>query len=71
MMLEGAGFEVSHLVAFNRLGVLGWLVGKWTGQVTIRTWQARLFGLLLPLARVVERIRVLPGLSWVAIAVKK
>jgi glycosyltransferase involved in cell wall biosynthesis len=70
-LLEGAGFEVSQLVAFNRLGVLGWLVGKWTGQVTIRTWQARLFGLLLPVARVVERVRVLPGLSWVAIAVKK
>ena len=70
-MLEEAGFEVANVVEFNRLGVLGWLVNKWTGQTTIRTWQARLFGLLLPVARAFEHVRFLPGLSWVAIAVKK
>lgn len=71
VLLEEAGFEVTHLMAFNRFGVLGWLVNKWTGHTTIRGWQTRLFALLLPLARAVERIRPLPGLSWVAIAVKK
>jgi hypothetical protein len=70
-MLEHASFEVDHLVAFNRFGVLGWLVNKWTGKTSIRSWQARLFGLLLPVARAIERVRPLPGLSWVAIAVKK
>ncbi len=69
-LLEGAGFEVAHLMAFNRFGVLGWLVNKWTHQTTLRSWQTRLFALLLPLARGIERIRPLPGLSWVAIAVK-
>jgi glycosyltransferase involved in cell wall biosynthesis len=70
-LIEGAGFEVAQVVGFNRLGVLGWLVNKWTGHSTIRTWQARLFSLLLPVARAIERIPGLPGLSWVAIARKE
>jgi glycosyltransferase involved in cell wall biosynthesis/phospholipid N-methyltransferase len=70
-LLEAAGFEVTQLKAFNRLGVLGWLVNKWTGHTTLRSWQTRLFSWLLPIGRAVERIRPLPGLSWVAIAIKK
>jgi len=70
-LLEAAGFEVAQLTAFNRFGVLGWLVNKWTGHNTIRSWQTRLFSWLLPLGRAVERIRPLPGLSWVAISIKK
>lgn len=70
-LLEAAGFEVAQLTAFNRFGVLGWLVNKWTGHTTIRSWQTRLFSWLLPLGRAVERIRPLPGLSWVAISIKK
>jgi SAM-dependent methyltransferase len=70
-LIEGAGFDVAHVVGFNRLGVLGWLVNKWTGRSTIRTWQARLFSWLLPVARAIERIPGLPGLSWVAIARKE
>jgi SAM-dependent methyltransferase len=70
-LLEAAGFEVPELFAFNRFGVLGWLFNKWTGHTTIRPWQTRMFSMLLPVARAVERIRKLPGLSWVAIAVKK
>ena len=69
-LLEAAGFEVVSLVPFNRFGVIGWLFNKWTGQTAIRSWQTRFFSLLLPIARGVERIRPLPGLSWVAIAVK-
>ena len=69
-ILEEAGFEVESLIEFNRFGVLGWLFNKGTGQTTIRTWQTRLFSLLLPVARIVERIRPLPGLSWVVVAVK-
>jgi glycosyltransferase involved in cell wall biosynthesis/phospholipid N-methyltransferase len=69
-ILEEAGFQVESLMEFNRFGVLGWLFNKGTGHTTIRTWQTRLFSLLLPVARIVERIRPLPGLSWVVIAVK-
>jgi len=70
-LLEGTGFEVTQLTAFNRFGVLGWLFNKWTGRTTIRGWHARLFSLLLPVGRAVERIHFLPGLSWVAISIKK
>lgn len=70
-LLEDAGFEAPLLFAFNRFGVLGWLFNKWTGHTTIRPWQTRVFSMLLPLARAVERIRILPGLSWIAIAVKE
>lgn len=70
-LLEASGFEVARITTFNRFGVAGWLFNKWTGHTSIRSWQTRIFSLLLPLARVVERIRPLPGLSWVAIAVKK
>ena len=70
-LLEDAGFEVPELFAFNRFGVLGWLFNKWTGHATIRPWQTRVFSVLLPVARAAERVRRLPGLSWVAIAVKR
>jgi glycosyltransferase involved in cell wall biosynthesis len=70
-LLENAGFEIVDISAFNRFGVVGWLFNKWTGHTSIHLWQTRIFSLFLPVARVVERVQVLPGLSWVAIAVKK
>ena len=69
-LLENAGLQVMSLIAFNRFGVVGWLFNKWTGKTTIRSWQTRVFSMLLPAARMVERVRPLPGLSWIAIAVK-
>jgi glycosyltransferase involved in cell wall biosynthesis len=67
-LLEGAGLEVVSAREFNRLGVLGWMVNKTLNRTNIGRLQARLFALLLPVARLVERISVLPGLSWIAIA---
>jgi hypothetical protein len=69
-LLISAGFELEICREFNRLGVLGWYTNKLLGRTTITRFQARLFGLLLPLARVLERITPLPGLSVVAIARK-
>jgi 2-polyprenyl-3-methyl-5-hydroxy-6-metoxy-1,4-benzoquinol methylase len=69
-ILENAGFDSIAVKQFNRLGVLGWSVNKAMGRTTITKTQARIFGLILPLARVVERIKWLPGLSVVAIARK-
>jgi len=66
-LLENAGLEVVEIRQFNRLGVLGWMVNKTLRRTNIGKMQARLFGLLLPLARLVERLTVLPGLSWIAI----
>lgn len=69
-LLEGAGFSVEHLYQFNRLGVLGWWTNKVLGRTDIGPWQARLFALLVPVARVVEQLRFLPGLSLIAVASK-
>jgi hypothetical protein len=67
-LLDASGFEVLSCKEFNRLGVLGWMVNKLTRRTTIGRWQARLFGLLLPLARFLETFEFLPGLSIVAVA---
>jgi len=69
-LLESSGFEIVQCHEFNRLGVLGWWVNKVLGRTTITKLQARLFGLLLPVAKLVERFTVLPGLSVVAVARK-
>jgi SAM-dependent methyltransferase len=69
-LLVEAGFVVESIREFNRFGVVGWLFNKLVGRGTITRWQARLFGILLPVARLVEMIRFLPGLSFVAVARK-
>jgi glycosyltransferase involved in cell wall biosynthesis len=68
--LKGAGFEAVSVNQFNRLGVLGWWINKQAAKTSISPWQARIFAMLLPLARLVERIERLPGLSLVAVARK-
>ena len=67
-LMENAGFELVEIREFNRLGVLGWLINKALGRTTIGKLQARMFGLLLPLARLIEKFDNLPGLSFIAIA---
>lgn len=66
--LEDAGMEVVLLRQFNRLGVLGWMVNKYLGRTTVGKLQARIFGLLLPLAKFLEVFTFLPGLSLIAVA---
>jgi SAM-dependent methyltransferase len=70
-LLEDAGFEIERVSQFNRLGVVGWFVNRWIGRTTISRPQVFAFRLMLPLARVLERVRKLPGLSWIAVARKK
>jgi SAM-dependent methyltransferase len=69
-LVTEAGFEVSELYSFNRLGVLGWWVNKLTRRTDIARWQASLFAVLVPFARLIERLRWLPGLSLVVVGVK-
>jgi SAM-dependent methyltransferase len=69
-LLDEAGFEIDELREFNRLGVLGWWTNKVLGRTDIGRWQARAFALLVPIARLVERLSFLPGLSLVAVATK-
>ena len=67
-VLEKAGLEVIEVREFNRLGVLGWMINKGLKRTAIGKLQARMFGALMPLARLVEKIGVLPGLSLIAVA---
>ena len=67
-LVEDAGLEIVELRQFNRLGVAGWMVNKWLQRTSIGRFQARVFGWLLPLARLLERSRFLPGLSWTVVA---
>lgn len=69
-LLELAGFDVERLAPFNRLGVVGWSVNRWTGRRSISHMQVSAFRLMMPIARVLERAESLKGLSWVAVARK-
>jgi SAM-dependent methyltransferase len=69
-LLDGAGFEIERISPFNRLGVVGWSVNRWIGRDRISRGQVSAFRLMLPLARRLERIERLPGLSWTAVAKK-
>jgi SAM-dependent methyltransferase len=69
-LLESSGLVVERVGYFNRLGVLGWLTNKVMGRTDISPLQAKMFGWLLPFARLVERLTFLPGLSVVAVASK-
>jgi glycosyltransferase involved in cell wall biosynthesis len=69
-LLEGAGFDVERLEPFNRLGVLGWTVNRWIGRTSISPMQASAFRLMLPIARRLEKVNGLPGLSWIPVARK-
>jgi len=69
-LLEHAGFEVERVKPFNRLGVVGWSVNRWTGRTSISSAQASAFRLMMPLARTLEQVDGLPGLSWIAVGRK-
>ena len=68
--IEAAGFEVEHIHEFNRMGTVGWWVNKQRGRTDLSPREMRTFELILPVAKLVERFGVLPGLSLVAVGRK-
>jgi glycosyltransferase involved in cell wall biosynthesis len=69
--MRDAGFEVAHIEGFNRLGSLGWYVsGKWLGKTTLSPGQMKLYDRLVPIARLIEHVPVLPYLSLIAVGRK-
>jgi glycosyltransferase involved in cell wall biosynthesis len=69
--MRDAGFDVVQSKGFNRLGSLGWFVsGKLLGRTTLSAGQMKLYEWLLPLAKLVDRIGILPPLSVIAIGRK-
>lgn len=67
--LTEAGLEVVELKRFNRLGGLGWWIsGKLLRRRTLSKGQMKSFEFLMPVARVLEHVPLLPHNSVIGIA---
>jgi len=69
-VMQAAGFELLHIQEFNRLGVLGWWLNGLLGRKELSPFSMRVFELLLPVAKLLDRIGIGPGLSLIAVARK-
>jgi SAM-dependent methyltransferase len=69
--LKQAGFEVLESRGFNRMGSVGWYVsGNLLKRTTLSSRQMKLYEWLLPVAKLVERLPLLPHLSVIAVGRK-
>ncbi|MBW3590201.1 MAG: class I SAM-dependent methyltransferase [Actinobacteria bacterium] len=67
-IIRAAGLELMWVKAFNRLGYLGWLFHRTVGAGRITGAETRGFDLMVPMAKRLEPIIPLPGLSYLAVA---
>jgi len=65
--MRAAGFHITDQRPFNRFGVLGWWLNKKLGRRDLSPGQMRLYELLLPIAKLVERAKLTPGLSLIVV----
>jgi glycosyltransferase involved in cell wall biosynthesis len=68
--MQAAGFEVVQMGEFNRLGVPGWYLNKLLGRRDLNPRQMRLFEWLLPLAKLMEALKLGSGLSVIGVGRK-
>jgi hypothetical protein len=69
---QEAGFQVEHMLKFNKAGVLGWwLNGRILRKKTFDLGQVRMLNFLTPLFRLLEPLLPLPSLSLIAILRKR
>ena len=68
--LREAGFHIASCAEFNRLGVLGWWVSGKLHKKELSPFQMRAYEFLLPLAKLMDKIRIGPGLSLIAVGQK-
>lgn len=68
--LKKAGFEVADLWEFNRLGVYGWWVSKLMKKDTLSPRQMKIYEFLLPIAKLMDAIKIGPGLSVIGVGRK-
>jgi glycosyltransferase involved in cell wall biosynthesis len=67
-LARAAGFRVTRLQRFNRLGSLPWFVnGRVFGRETVGLFQVRMLNLLTPLMRMADAFLPLPALSLIAV----
>ena len=65
-----AGFDVVSARQFNRLGVLGWWASGLLRKKDLSPFQMRVYELLMPLARLIDKIGIGPGLSLIVVGQK-
>lgn len=71
-LLAGVGFQITYRQYFNFIGIFGWLfTGKILGKRTIPGDQMKLFNLLVPVFKVIDKLILSSaGLSVIAIGKK-
>jgi len=68
--LQRAGFDVVMMEEFNRMGVPGWYINKQLGRRDLNPRQMRAFEWLLPLAKLMESLKIGRGLSLIGVGRK-
>jgi glycosyltransferase involved in cell wall biosynthesis len=68
--MQAAGFEVVMMEEFNRMGVPGWYLNKLLGRRDLNPRQMRAFEWLLPVAKVMEAMKIGRGLSLIGVGRK-
>ena len=67
-LVRAAGLQLVMLEPFNRLGVVGWRLQNGLGSGGISPASARVFDLMVPLAKRLDSAGIGSGLSWLAVA---
>jgi hypothetical protein len=69
--MRTAGLKVERQFYFNKAGVIAWWVSNTLfGQRCITSWQLRVYNMLTPVFRVLDRCLPIQGLSTVVVASK-
>jgi glycosyltransferase involved in cell wall biosynthesis len=68
--MQAAGFDVVMMEEFNRMGVPGWYLNKLLGRRDLNPRQMRAFEWLLPVAKVMEAMKIGRGLSLIGVGRK-
>ncbi len=66
-----AGFDIVSVKQFNRLGVYGWWVSGLLGKKDLSPTQMRIYELMLPIAKLLDWMKIGPGLSMVIVGRKR
>jgi len=69
--MRRAGLKVERQFYFNKAGVIAWwLSNTLFGQRCIKSWQVKVYNLMTPVFRILDRLLPLQGLSTVVVASK-
>ena len=71
LLFEDLDYEVEESITWKKIGVLGWFYrGKVAKQAAIGRFGLKVFNVLVPVFRLIDRILPWKGLSWLIVARK-